>query len=898
MARDYPTIRRRAALGALAGSLAVAVSIVGGPSASRADVADDTLQRIASCLHERHALSIVLLVDTSGSLKTTDPGNDRIAAARLALSNFASLAAIDDGGRKPKIEVMLAGFSSRFEPIVSWTALNAKWRTSFDGPLESFASRNEGIDTDFPTALIGSQRELAARAPRACKAVLLFTDGKYDVVDSSSQARVDAGLTKEYAPGISLDEDGSSDQVEALGRDLLCRADGLADSLRRDRITLVTLALAARIEPVDQQFLRALSEGRADGATCGARTAGTGAYLAAAQLSELKQQFNRVTSAIAGGRAIASSGDSVPVCSRDACDAGRHAVPVDAAADRVSLLVDTGGEGVDATIDLPDGAGSISVTAGESGSDSVGGTEVQWTWVDDHTLNVEANLSGEQVAGDKTSADGAAGDWHVTLVQRDGEATGPARIDAYLYNGWEPALYLDSFLLEGVEQSVLVEIVGNDGDAVNVNNYRGTVALRAAIRIAGNGDADPTPVEVVGPDRQGRYSFTYEAPAGSYEAPDGTAGTAELQLDLEVTTAQGVELAPVTERLSIEVRQPDVYPTILTTRADLGDTRGTSTAVGSIEVVGGRDRTGCAWVTALRVDTAPEGSEPIEWSASNTTPEACEKVLAGATESIDLELRPAHAADGVVRGEIEIAYHAGTDTETRAATVPFEWQLLPPIDQGQRLGLFVVIMVIGLAAPVGALYLVNRRFARFASPAGLRVVQVPIAARQTFGRLMTLGLYEDADAAGDLRTVARVAPDGTLVPLVLTRFDCHDVDASAVGARLIRYNGLTFRARSDRNPFTAPHAVVQSDQPVASGPLEGRDSTVSDAIPLALAGRWFVVLPEDPPAAPDGWVGAEAVAFLAGGDLDAELADVSASLDDQAGRLVNALHDRREGNST
>jgi hypothetical protein len=878
------SMRRRPAVFALCALSLAATLVVGRPSASAADVADDTLQRIASCLHERHALSIVMLVDTSGSLKSTDPSNDRIAAARLALSNFASLAALKDNGRVPKIEVLLAGFSSRFEAIVPWTTLTPKSQTTFDGPLLSFANRNEGIDTDFPTALIGAQRELSGRARRACRAVLLFTDGKYDVVDGGSQARIDAGLTKEYAPGISLDDSGSSDQVEALGREFLCRSGGLADSLRRDKITLVTLALAARIEPEDQQFLRALSEGTAAATTCGTERTGTGAYLAAAQLSELKQQFNRVTTAIAGGRAVTSAGEAVEVCARDACDAGRHAVPVDAAADRVSLLVDTGGSGVDAAIELPDGAGTIDVTAGEPGEAVIDEIAVRWTWVDDHTLNIDADLPGN--AG-QAGAEG--GDWNVILVQRDGAPTGSARIDTYLYNGWEPHLYLDAFLLEGIAQTVRLEILDSDGDVVNANDYRGTVALTAKLRV---GDGDAQPLQLSGPDARGRYSFDFEAP------PDSGGSTAQLQLTLDVTTAQGVELAPSSTRTDLEVRLPDAYPTITTSLLDLGSSRGAGRVVGTIEVVGGRDRRGCAWVTDVRFDEQPEGVGGIEWSASNITEEGCERVLAGATEIIDFELQPENAVHGFVRGEVDIAYHAGEDTEIRTVTVPVELQLLPPIDQSRRLGLFVVIMIIGVGAPLLALYLMNRLLARFATVVGLQVARVPIAAPQTFRRLMTLSVYDDAEAAADVRTIARINPEGGLSPLTLTPLDCAPFDTSRAQPRQIRHDELVFRSRTERNPFTAPYAEVQSERPIAAGPRPGRDSTIANIIPLALAGSWFIVLPEQPADVPDGWVAAEVVVFLAGDDLAAELAAATQSLGEQAGRLVNVLHDLHEGIST
>ncbi len=847
---------------------------------ARADVADDTLQRIANCLHNRHQLSIVLLIDASGSLQTTDPDNDRISAARLAVSNFASLAAIDDGGRKPEIEVLVAGFSSRFEVVVPWKSVAPDNVGELEGPLLSFATRNEGIDTDFPSALVGAQRELVAREGRGCRAVLLFTDGKYDVVDSQSQARVDAGLTKEYAPGISLDEPGSSNQVEILGREYLCRRDGLADQIRDEDITLVTVALSARIDPIDQDFLRALSEQAANGQTCGARRRGAGAYLAAAQLSELKQQFNRVTTAIAGGRA-AGAGREVAVCTSSACDEGRVAVPVDAAAGRVSLLVDTGASGVDADVQLPSGE-TVTVKSGESGSQPVEGGTLRWTWVDDRTVNIESDVTTDD------DADGEAAELAVTLIGRDGSGGGPpARIDTFLYNDWAPEMFDDPVLLEGVPQTLRVHVVDADGEPVATDSYRGTIDFAAAITV---GDAESVPLEVSGPDDAGRYAVTFEA-------PEGTGGsTGSVDLDLAVTTAQGIELAPVQRRADLEVRLPDVYPTVVSERIDFGRSRDRAPATAALQLRGGRDRQGCLWIEDITFDDLD--GPAIEWSATSTSASDCEQVLANADDAIELELQPVDAADRAVRGEVVVAFHAGEGTETRRQSVPFEFRQLPPIDQGARLGFFVAILAGGLAAPLGAMWLMNRMLARFAAAPTLNVARIPVAARLRFRQLMTLGVYEDVESADDLRSIARVGADG-LEPLYLDPSDCRAFPDGTGRTRTVRFDELTFKARIERNPFVPPYAKVDSDRPVAVGPRPGIDSTITDAMPLALAGSFFVVLPDtERTDVPDGWFGADLVVFLAGSDLAAECVEMSRILDEQAGRLVNALRNLDAGIST
>ncbi len=875
-------MRRRSLAWIAAGCAFVALGTVAVPLAG-ADATDDTMSGLATCLHDQHALSVVFLIDTSGSLQSTDPGNDRVAAARLTLANLASLATIRDGGKTPDIEVLVAGFSSRFEVVVPWTALRPASLTAFDAPLLSFATRNDGLDTDFPTALVGAQRELRARHAKTCRAVLLFTDGKYDIEDGDSEKRRASGLTKEYAPGISLDEEGTAEQVEALGREFLCRTFGLADTLRTADVALITVALAARIEPVDQQFLRALSEGVGDGVTCGTAKRGTGAYLAAVELSELKRQFNRVTSAIGGGREVDGNGDPIEVCARKACESGRQEIPVDAATDRVTFLVDTGSAGVEAIVTLPGGAGEVTIPSGESGDAKVGGVQIRWTWVDDRTVNVEADLPSG-AAGDEV-----AGDWSVTLVQPNGEAEEPARVDAYLYSGWSPRLLTETFLLEGVEQQVRIEIVDDEGEPVDATNYGGTLALTGSLQL---GEGDREPVVITGPDDGGRFTFAYTA------AKDSGATSAVLRLELRITTPSGIELAPTTGRAKLEVRRPDVYPTITTALVELSDPRGTARAEGEVEVVGGRDRTGCVWIADTTFSEVPEGVGSFRWSSTHAAESSCQQVLATATETIDLTVTPERTGSGMVRGSVVIAYHAGPDTETRTVEVPIEFRLLPPIDQGRRIGLFAAIMLVGLLAPIGALWILNRTLARFEPTAGLFVARFPIAARHTFTRLMSLGVYDDAGEATDIRTIARIADDGALLPVLIGTHECCPIDGTTDRAHSVLIDDLKFRAHVERNPFASPFGVVHGDLPLAAGPRLDNSSVVTDRVPLALAGTWYVVLPEDPAEVPDGWFAVEVIVIVAGRDLPAELVDAGATIDQQAGRLANALRELHAGRST
>ncbi|MCZ7535558.1 MAG: VWA domain-containing protein [Acidimicrobiia bacterium] len=654
-------------VGASGAAQATAATSEARTQAPEASATDSALDEMAACLRSREHLLLVLLIDESGSLRSTDPQNERVTAARLALRSFASLSSTRATAEQPQIEVLVAGFSSSFDAVTPWTALDDDSVGGVEVSVDAFAGRDDGIDTDFPVALIGARRELASRSAELseggdaepCKAILLFTDGRYDVETGDTPARREAGIEKDYAPGVSLLDPASGPVVEAAGRDLLCRTDGsgLADRLRADGAAVVTVALAAQIDAADQDFLRALSTGSSGTLTCGDPAGeNAGAYLAAEELSELAPAFARVATSIAGATEAPGSA-VVETCNGTECESGRRAFDLDPILLRFSVLADTRSEGTSMAVRAPHSADPVVVVPGTDGEAVLDGVALRWSWVSDTAVELNADLPAGR--------DSWIGEWSVTFV--DPDSTGVPdrpRADVFLYGGWTPDLPTDTNLLRGAEADLVVVVIDAAGTPVG-----GEALTDAGARLDAT-VTDPTTDETValrlrGPDAQGRYRAKYTAGA------DITASTLDLDLRLIAQTATGVELSPSTARYQLEVGLPDLYPHVTTPEIRLTSVRGTGTARGTVDIVGGRDRPGCVWFEPPEFESFPAEAVSLSYELSTpATAEDCIELVPGETRHVDIFIRPTASSEGTVRGALTVFLSARGESEPLSVVVP------------------------------------------------------------------------------------------------------------------------------------------------------------------------------------------------------------------------------------
>lgn len=183
---------------------------------------------------------VLFLLDESGSLKTHDRENRRVAGTVKALDALQELAArFSDMGIK--IEVAIHGFAQGYsDHDNTWSTLgSSSTLESLKSDAEEFGTRNGGLWTDYTEAIDGASDVLKNR--EGCKALVWFTDGEFDTENG--------GLT-----GAEIN------QI----RDELCQAGGPVDRLRENDITVIAIGLSnesATSNPPDMALVEAIAGG-------------------------------------------------------------------------------------------------------------------------------------------------------------------------------------------------------------------------------------------------------------------------------------------------------------------------------------------------------------------------------------------------------------------------------------------------------------------------------------------------------------------------------------------------------------------------------------------------------------------------------------------------------------
>ena len=240
--------------------------------------AEPAIQNLATCLATKLDLEAVILIDESVSLRKTDPEGRREALAKDIISAFGSAALQTVDGVNPRLDVLVVGFGSDLTNVLNTPLKDEDWVTLSDSTtpdlldkLVSFKDRHNDRDTDYVDALQGASRRLGEHASEMkketgiepCRVVVWFTDGKFDIERASAP--------RAWAPNVK-----NPDQAEVAGRQLLCGADGIANSLRLQQTYLLTVALISNEFKVeDSSLLKKITLG----GDCGVESAdGLGFY--------------------------------------------------------------------------------------------------------------------------------------------------------------------------------------------------------------------------------------------------------------------------------------------------------------------------------------------------------------------------------------------------------------------------------------------------------------------------------------------------------------------------------------------------------------------------------------------------------------------------------------------
>jgi hypothetical protein len=237
---------------------------------------DLALEDLRGCLAVNPVLNVFYLVDNSSSLGKTDP--DRLRVPVLAKS-LESLASLDAG-----IEVNWAAgeFSQEFSLLADWSTLRSpsdaqRLSESLPVTLERFTNWQAGVES--------AQESLAAHNLEVpgCSLLIWFTDG-----------------------AINLDDDV---QATAAAIERLCGRGypGIVQELRNDQVVIFGVLLNQLADPSASALLESMVEGRplGNGDPCGEEVAfaSHGAVEVVTAADDLARVFEQLPLILAGGRA-------------------------------------------------------------------------------------------------------------------------------------------------------------------------------------------------------------------------------------------------------------------------------------------------------------------------------------------------------------------------------------------------------------------------------------------------------------------------------------------------------------------------------------------------------------------------------------------------------------------
>ena len=786
--------------------------LAGGQTASQSSAvttqasAKDPLADLSSCVQAGAPLQVLFLVDTSASLPKTDPKDQRVTAAKAAMASLAAFGSTN-ASLPDSVEVQIAAFSDVYAVVTPWVSLNQGSVVGVQGSLETFADRDDGIDTDFATALVAARADLVRQAKvkpgpdgvAPCQLLLLFTDGKFDIEPRTGRYSSRSGDRKEWAPDVDLSSPDNKLTIEKIGRDVLCAKNGEADVLRVDGVTTVVIALSPDIKPEDQDFISSIAVGSTGAASCGDVPA-RGSYLAASDIGSLIGIFNSSANRVAGGTQLPGN-ELVSVCAGAPCPQGTRTFTSSIAMSRISVLADFGSTSGKLVLQGPSGSPvEISPT---SISTTASGAKVVPSWIAPAVLSLDIqfpNSSTEWV-----------GQWSLSLVA-DSAAQG-GHLQMFAYTDLRSEFVGEARFDLGETSPVKFKVVSTSGRDVTKATAGSDVSLKATV--IGSPDAAPTEIPLTrGAD--GTWS-------GSYFVPDTTrVSEVVLKSDLRLTTSTGLSMVPVDTRTQVKVKKPASYPQITSESLDMGSVEGKGTAKGFIEITGG-DVDGSVFLDDPTFTLVPREFEDVipVWTGSNDPIE----IPAGSRARVEVTFKLPKSADGTVRGNIPVTLSSSDRPDKPLFTdLPLQFDTIYSVDGLKQVSYFFLLLVAGILIPLTLMWIGNWKQARFQDRDRLRGTRIPVVIHPD-GSISRRG--EDGSAQGPIQA----SPD-----------DWKNM-GNAGRLRSFEWSGLKFQASAPKFPIGEPYGMISAPGThlVGSGTGASGRRGASAVVELTLVDTWVFV---------------------------------------------------------
>lgn len=803
---------RRVCAGALVmfgvalGSVGVVNPVAAAQPTQPAQPAQPTTSAVSNfgaCLAAQRRGDLLLMIDESSSLQSSDPDAARVSAANYLLERLNSFGA----SAGVNLQVAVAGFADMYTVHTGWTGLDAHSLPTLQGSVDSFRNRTQGIDTDYRIALDGARHTLAERGrgvdgANPCQAVAWFTDGKLDFTARDAQ--------KPYAPNLSLTTDAGVQQVIGAARESICRPAGVADQLRSSGIATfaVGLAVAGTAESADFDLMKSIATGEpAAGTPCGSITSPRpGDFYLAQNIDDLLFAFDALSTP---GQAPLHRESGV--CVAHVCEEGKHRFVLDNSISAVTVLGSADAEGLVPTLVSPRGDELPMDHRGAPVTASVGGVDVTYRW-----------QSSKSVSFTMDNADAAQwqGVWALVFVDPTGAAPSARsksniHISGNLFPAW---LGQDTTKIHSGEKTSAIQlgIVDARREPVDPSALLGSAALSVSVI-----DQDRTEHHVAKRIPKDRIGEPIEL-----DLTDISPGTVTLRLTLEVTTADaplaggGVEpgtvLTPQSVDVPLSIAPPIGYPT-LPSRIDFGTLEGPGRFTTELTV----DGPGCVWLdpaAPVTLAAAPDGVGRLGLTTpAAATVDSCLTVADGERATLPVTIDVGSAANGVVNGSIQLSIApVGESDRALPVDVPFTAEVQKPLDSGKFWVTLIAALILGPGVPLLLLYLAKWLTARI--PA----------------RTLKAEQFRVTVSNG---TVLR---DGN--PFQLRERDLiESVRGLDRPARRLIVDGIELRTHVGRSPFGAGYVTVHAPGLVGASGFTPATERGNARLPLAVHNTWCVL---------------------------------------------------------
>ncbi|WP_297592994.1 vWA domain-containing protein [Mycobacterium sp.] len=789
----YPCSLRVAAVGALALALSAPGWFGATAGAAPEDPDSVAVNRYGGCLASQKAGDLLILVDESGSLQSSDPQAARVEAAKYLVKTLGGYA----DRTSAKLDVAIAGFAEGYSLRQDWTPLTGASVDSVNSRLQSLAGQNSGADTDYWLALDGARQSLTDRAqgnPNRCQAIAWFSDGK---IDFSQRAG-----SRPYAPDVDLGSQSGITEMIRRATDSICRSGGLADQLRSAHIVMLGVGLGDKAASRDFDVMSAIATGAGpDGTKCGGiMDPKPGAFYQVSNIDQMLLAFDALNPT---PRVV----DSKPVCHESVCQEARHNFVVDRSVKSVNILGSGGMPGIVPYLISPSGQQLQLPNGGHQVDASIEGIAVSYQWQSESAQTIS-------IRGENSSK--WPGQWAIVYVDTTGQhPDAVSRVAIHITTDIYPTVNQNPnspWRAGQVMRGVTFGLVDEQGKPIDPNGLAGEAAMSAVLAVDG-----AAPIKVLDTMSKNEIGKPLDIDLTNVKP-----GAGSVRMSLVITTAPapnapGTQLSPQRVDKPIQIL-PRLGLPAPGERIDFGTVQGTEQATTQLQMTG----PGCVWIAngeRPTVRTAPDGIATVDVTSTATGPGNCLNLDEGQKAGLPVTLHTDHEGHGGLNGTVPI-HIASKDNPSQAQTidVAFTASMVKALSTTNFVLVLLAALLLGPGVPLILLYAAKWYVSR--------IPGVPMLAQR---------IPVEVDAAVVLR-------DGATFEMADTDL-VNPVPGLAGGARTLTVEGVELSAVTGRSPFGVGHVKVNAAGYVSAGSeIPSTDASGLQAVlPITVHGTWVVL---------------------------------------------------------